>query len=77
MNIKETLARINELANKEKETSLTTEEKAEQKHLRQAYLGNIRESFTSQFETMKVVDPEGTDVTPEKVKDIQKRNKLN
>lgn len=71
----EKMARINTLANKAKETELTIEEKQEQKQLREEYLQNIRNSFTNQLKSVKVVDPEGTDVTPEKVKNLQERNK--
>ncbi|MHA6251204.1 DUF896 domain-containing protein [Oceanobacillus sp. CAU 1775] len=72
---KEKLTRINELANKAKNDGLTEEEKIEQKRLREEYLGNIRSSFTNQFKTMTVIDPLGNDVTPQKVKDLQERNK--
>ncbi|MCM3738960.1 DUF896 domain-containing protein [Oceanobacillus luteolus] len=71
----EKLARINELANKAKQTELTVEERAEQKKLREEYLGNIRGSFKNQLKTLKVIDPEGNDVTPQKVKDMQERNR--
>lgn len=69
------LTRINELANKAKVESLTDQEKVEQKKLRKEYLANIRSSFTNQLKTMTVIDPEGNDVTPQKVKDLQERNK--
>lgn len=69
------LSRINELAKLSKTRELTTEEKVEQNALRQEYLKNLRNSFTNQFKTMTVMDPEGNDVTPQKVKDLQKRNK--
>lgn len=69
------LARINELAKTAKTRELTKEEKAEQHRLRQEYLQNLRNSFTNQFKTMTVMDPEGNDVTPQKVKDLQKGNK--
>lgn len=72
---KEKLARINELAKKSKSTGLSDEEKAEQKNLREEYLSNIRGSFKNQLKTMKVIDPLGDDVTPQKVKDMQERNK--
>lgn len=72
---KEKLNRINELARKAKKEGLTKEELQEQKELRQEYLSNIRQSFTNQMKTMTVIDPEGNDVTPEKVKDLQNKNK--
>ncbi|GAA0496229.1 DUF896 domain-containing protein [Virgibacillus sp. MSP4-1] len=67
--------RINYLANKSKNEGLTEEEKKEQNDLRQAYLKNLRKSFKSQLTSMKVVDPEGNDVTPQKVKDEKERKK--
>lgn len=70
---KEKLARINELANKAKRKTLTKAEKNEQAKLRQEYLQGVRQSFKNQFKSMKVVDPEGTDVTPQKVKDMQNK----
>jgi uncharacterized protein YnzC (UPF0291/DUF896 family) len=72
---KDKLERINHLAKKAKEEGLTEKEKKEQKELREAYLQNVRSSFKNQFKNMKVVDPKGNDVTPQKVKDMQKRNK--
>lgn len=69
------LDRINTLAQKSKREGLTAQEKEEQKVLRQEYLGNVRQSFKNQFKSMTVVDPEGNDVTPQKVKDLQARNK--
>ncbi|MCF3942350.1 DUF896 domain-containing protein [Oceanobacillus alkalisoli] len=71
---KEKLARINELAKKSKTSGLTEKEKSEQKQLREEYLQNIRGSFTNQLKTVKIIDPAGNDVTPLKVKDMQKRN---
>lgn len=72
---KEKLARINTLAKKAKAEGLSETEKKEQKKLREEYLGNVRSSFKNQFKSMTVVDPEGTDVTPQKVRDLQEKNK--
>lgn len=72
---KEKLARINTLAKKAKAVGLTETEKKEQKKLREEYLGNVRSSFKNQFKSMTVVDPEGTDVTPQKVRDLQEKKK--
>ncbi|WP_345238907.1 DUF896 domain-containing protein [Pontibacillus salipaludis] len=69
------LNRINELSHKSKQQGLTMTEQKEQKKLRQEYLKNFRNSFKSQLKGMKVVDPEGNDVTPEKLKEEQERNK--
>lgn len=74
MTFEDILARINALAHKAKNEGLTETEKAEQKKLRKEYLTSIRESFTEQFKTMTVVDPEGEDVTPEKVKALHNKN---
>lgn len=72
---KEKLSRINDLAKKSKAEGLSNEEKQEQAKLREEYLQNIRKSFTNQITTMTVIDPEGNDVTPEKVKKIKEKNK--
>lgn len=61
------LDRINMLANKEKVQGLTTTEKQEQQTLRQEYLKMIRGQVINTFSTLKVVDPLGEDVTPDKV----------
>lgn len=70
---KEKLNRINYLAKKSKAKGLTAKEKKEQKELRSEYLNNIRQSFTNQLSTLTVIDPEGKDVTPEKVKKLKKK----
>lgn len=64
------LDRINELANKEKVQPLTVAEKQEQHALRQDYLSMIRGQVLTTFSTIKVVDPIGQDVTPDKVYDL-------
>ncbi|WP_026570274.1 MULTISPECIES: DUF896 domain-containing protein [Sediminibacillus] len=74
---KDKLNRINVLAKKAKEEGLTTNEKQEQQSLREEYLKNVRKSFKNQFKSMTVVDPEGKDVTPQKVKDLKHREKNN
>ena len=71
---KERIKRINYLANKSKKEGLTKAEKEEQHKLRQEYLENVRKSFKNQFKSMTVIDPKGNDVTPQKVKELQKRN---
>lgn len=64
------LQRINELAKKKKEKGLTEKEAKEQSKLRKAYLDSFREKFKQQIESTRVIDPEGNDVTPDKVKKI-------
>ncbi|AIF66470.1 MULTISPECIES: DUF896 domain-containing protein [Terribacillus] len=68
---KDKLARLNALANKAKAEGLSLSEQKEQKELRQEYLGNVRSSFKNQFKSMTVMDREGNDVTPEKVKQLR------
>ncbi|GAB6092188.1 DUF896 domain-containing protein [Furfurilactobacillus curtus] len=65
-------ARINELAHKEKSEGLSDAEKTEQKKLRQEFLANFRKAFKSQVEMLQVFDDEGNEVTPEKVKKVQR-----
>ena len=64
------LERINQLANKEKIQTLSIEEK---QALRQDYLAMIRGQVLHTFSTMKVLDPLGQDVTPDKVYDLREQ----
>ncbi|MGM0335392.1 DUF896 family protein [Enterococcus sp. AZ008] len=73
---KEKIARINELANKAKVEELSAKEKFEQQELRKEYLEAFRGGMRHHIEGMKVVDQEGTDVTPEKLKKIQREKGL-
>ncbi|MFP7493988.1 DUF896 domain-containing protein [Terribacillus saccharophilus] len=68
---KDKLSRINALAKKAKAEGLSLSEQKEQKELRQEYLKNVRSSFKNQFKTMTIIDPEGNDVTPDKVKEMR------
>ncbi|MHC5373757.1 DUF896 family protein [Enterococcus sp. LJL120] len=72
----EKINRINELARKKKAEGLNEAESKEQKNLREEYLKAFRSGMKHHIEGMKVVDPEGTDVTPEKLKQIQKEKGL-
>ena len=67
----EKLNRLNELAKKKKLGTITDEELKEQQALREEYLVTFRESMKNTIENMRVIDPNGDDVTPEKVKKIQ------
>lgn len=64
---KELIARINELARKKKTEGLTASEQAEQKELRERYLKHFRSGFHSHLMNLKIVDPNGKDVTPKKL----------
>lgn len=72
---KEKLARINELARKAKQNQLSVEEAREQTLLRKEYLETFRSSMLNTLKGVTIVDPNGTDVTPEKLK--QYKNKIN
>lgn len=54
------LKRINELANKEKITPLTPEEKEEQAQLRQEYIKKYRASLRSILDNTYIQRPDGT-----------------
>ena len=68
--------RINELARKKKTVGLTPVEQEEQLLLRQEYLEVFRGGMRNHIEGLKIVDEDGNDVTPEKLKQIQKEKGL-
>lgn len=69
------LDRINELAKKQREESLTNAEKVEQQVLREGYLRQIRGQVLHTFSGLTVIDPLGNDVTPDKLRKEQKELK--
>ena len=69
------LNRLNELAKKKKLGTITDEELKAQQVLREEYLMTFRESMKNTIENVKVIDPNGEDVTPEKLKQIQAKRK--
>ncbi|MDW0109144.1 DUF896 domain-containing protein [Sporosarcina aquimarina] len=71
------MKRINELAKKAKTSGLSIEEAKEQSQLRSEYLKTFRSTMRDTIESVKVIDPDGNDVTPEKVKDAQNKKFLN
>lgn len=71
------IKRINELAKKSKTSGLSIEEAKEQSQLRSEYLKTFRSTMRDTIENVKVVDPDGNDVTPEKVKEAQNKKFLN
>ncbi|MDO7795583.1 DUF896 domain-containing protein [Lactiplantibacillus plantarum] len=73
---KELLARINELAHKAKAEGLTELEEAERQELRQKYLKEFRAGFRQQVEMLQVYDKDGKEVTPEKVRQVQRNRGL-
>lgn len=70
------IARINELAAKAKNGELTEKEEAQRADLRKAYLKEFKAGFRTQVENLRVFDKEGKEVTPKKVRRIQKEKGL-
>lgn len=68
---KEKLQRINELTKRAKAGILTEQEAKERTALRKEYLDTFRATMRHNIENLKIVDPEGNDVTPEKIKQLQ------
>ncbi|HEM5477227.1 TPA: DUF896 family protein [Streptococcus suis] len=68
--------RINELARKKKTEGLTEEELQEQAALREEYTEGYRRSVRAHIEGIKVVDEDGNDVTPEKLRQVQREKGL-
>ncbi len=60
MNINEVIARINELAKKNKSEGLTSEELAERDKLRRIYIDNVKANLVGQLENTYIVSPDGT-----------------
>ena len=57
---KEQIARINELARKQKAEGLTEEETAEQLKLRGEYINAYKQSLIAQLENTYILEPDGT-----------------
>ncbi|WP_264740609.1 DUF896 domain-containing protein [Cytobacillus firmus] len=72
----EILKRINELAVKRKTEGLTKVENAEIVNLRSQYIKEFRGSMVELLLNTTIVDPKGDDVTPEKLKRAQARQKV-
>lgn len=72
---KEKMLRINELAKKAKALGLSESEAKEQSQLRSEYLATFRSSMLDTLTNTIIVDSEGNDVTPEKIK-ARKKNTL-
>jgi uncharacterized protein YnzC (UPF0291/DUF896 family) len=70
------LTRINELARKERAEGLTKSEWVEQIVLREDYLREIRGQVKNSLSGVTIVDPEGNDVTPEKIR-LSRKEPLN
>ena len=60
MKMDEVIARINELAKKNKAEGLTPEELAERDKLRRIYIDSVKLSLTSQLDNAYIVEPDGS-----------------
>ena len=54
------IKRINELYHKQKEGTLTHEEKEEQAALRKAYIDSVKRNLTVQLESISIKNPDGS-----------------
>ena len=68
--------RINDLARQQNAEGLTEEELAEQAVLRKEYIEGYRRSVRAHVEGIKIVDEDGNDVTPEKLRQVQREKGL-
>ena len=62
MEMKEVIARINELAAKNKAEGLTEEELVERDKLRRIYIDSYKANLVAQLENTYIVQPDGTKV---------------
>ena len=60
MNMNEVIARINELAHKNKAEGLTEEELAERDKLRRIYIDNVTGNLKGHLESTTIVYPDGS-----------------
>ena len=60
--MKEVIARINELAAKNKTVGLTEEELVERDKLRRIYIDSYKASLVGQLENTYIVQPDGTKI---------------
>lgn len=60
MNMNEVITRINELAKKAKESTLTDEELAERDKLRRIYIDSVKANLVGQLENTYILQPDGT-----------------
>ena len=68
--------RINEKKKKKKAGTLTPEEKVEQAQRREEYIEGYRRPIRHHIEGIKLVDEDVNDVTPEKLRQVQREKGL-
>lgn len=61
---KKLIDQINQLAHKQKSQGLSPQEEALQAKLRQDYLKAFRSRMEDQIQSIRVLDPQGKDITP-------------
>lgn len=66
MNMNEVIARINALAKKAREGSLTPDELAERDKLRRIYIDSVKANLVGQLENTYILQPDGTKKKVEK-----------
>lgn len=72
---KDKMDRINELAKKAKEQGLSELEAKEQSKLRSEYLAKFRSNMLQTLSNVRIIDPNGNDITPNKIKAIKRNTK--
>lgn len=70
----EYLDRLNQLAKIAKKRALSDSEKQEQRVLRELYIQKFREQAQGVIQNVRVIDPEGVDITPTKTKGSRVKN---
>ncbi|ATZ21590.1 DUF896 domain-containing protein [Mesoplasma tabanidae] len=68
MSMPEVIQEINRLAKIKKDRELTSEESTYREELKALYLKYFRSGFEQQLKSTKVIDAQGNDVTPSKLK---------
>ncbi|SER23300.1 Uncharacterized protein YnzC, UPF0291/DUF896 family [Granulicatella balaenopterae] len=72
MEMDQILSELKVLSAKKKAGTITPEEVEKQKALREEYMTIFRSALRGHIEGIKVVDNDGNDITPDKLKQVQK-----
>ncbi|WP_156902690.1 DUF896 domain-containing protein [[Acholeplasma] multilocale] len=75
MQMPDVIAEINRLAAIKKERPLDEVESSYREELKQRYLELYREGFVQQLKSLKVVNEQGEDITPAKLKELKEQTK--